>query len=427
MSLPAVLMIPDLIGAAQGYFVAFILFRLKRGNHQANSLLAAMVLVVSVILSFSPILIPSVYTAFPFLIRIAEPMRLLIAPLLFLYVTAQTGGIVNRRSLVHFVPFVVYVVFLMATFYFQPAEEKIKFLTENLAGKSQWYNVFLLARSLHFFTYLIFSLRLLRTYSRSIRNEYSSIERINLHWLRNLVAAMWLWWAIQLVVHIGMLLGFPGLRSLNIIVGLLGTLWMYLLAYIAIMKADTFVHVSSPQELSAQALSAQEVFVQELSAQESAAQKQSVPLAANGVFTGVVAHNGVLASERRTAEIGALREEPQEGIALREHLQHFMEQQKPYLDSQLTLQKLATLSDIPAYRISDILNKHIGVNFFDFVNRYRVEEWKRQIIDASSSTTIQEVAFQSGFNSKSSFNAAFKKHTGQTPSEYRTQYTDSFS
>lgn len=412
MSLPAILMIPDLIGAAQGYFVAFILFRLKRGNHQANSLLAAMVLVVSVILSFSPILIPSVYTAFPFLIRIAEPMRLLIAPLLFLYVTAQTGGIVNRRSLIHFVPFVVYVVFLMATFYFQPAEEKIKFLTENLAGKSQWYNVFLLARSLHFFIYLIFSLRLLRTYSRRIRNEYSSIERINLHWLRNLVAAMWLWWAIQLVVHIGMLLGFPGLRSLNIIVGLLGTLWMYLLAYIAIMKADTFVHVFSAQELPAQ---------------ESVAQKQSVPLATNGVFTDFGAHNGVLASERRTAEICAVREEPQEGIALREHLQHFMEQQKPYLDSQLTLQKLATLSDIPAYRISDILNKHIGVNFFDFVNRYRVEEWKRQIIDASSSTTIQEVAFQSGFNSKSSFNAAFKKHTGQTPSEYRAQYITSLS
>ena len=412
MSLPTILMIPDLIGAAQGYFVAFILFRLKRGNHQANSLLAAMVLVVSVILSFSPILIPSVYTAFPFLIRIAEPMRLLIAPLLFLYVTAQTGGIVNRRSLVHFIPFVVYVVFLMATFYFQPAEEKIKFLTENLAGKSQWYNVFLLARSLHFFIYLIFSLRLLRTYSRRIRNEYSSIERINLHWLRNLVAAMWLWWAIQLVVHIGMLLGFPGLRSLNIIVGLLGTLWMYLLAYIAIMKADTFVHVFSAQELPAQ---------------ESVAQKQSVPLATNGVFTDFGAHNGVLASERHTAEIGALREEPQEGIALREHLQHFMEKQKPYLDSQLTLQKLATLSDIPAYRISDILNKHIGVNFFDFVNRYRVEEWKRQIMDASPSTTIQEVAFQSGFNSKSSFNAAFKKHTGQTPSEYRAQYTASFS
>lgn len=422
MSLPAVLMIPDLIGAAQGYFVAFILFRLKRGNHQANSLLAAMVLVVSVILSFSPILIPSVYTAFPFLIRIAEPMRLLIAPLLFLYVTAQTGGIVNRRSLIHFVPFVVYVVFLMATFYFQPAEEKIKFLTENLAGKSQWYNIFLLARSLHFFTYLIFSLRLLRTYSRRIRNEYSSIERINLHWLRNLVAAMWLWWAIQLVVHVGMLLGFSGLRSLNIIVGLLGTLWMYLLAYIAIMKADTFVHVSSAQELSIQELS-----TQELSVQESSAQKLSVPLATNGVFTDVVVHSDMLTPERRTTEIGAVREEPQEGIALREHLQHFMEKQKPYLDSQLTLQKLAILSDIPAYRISDILNKHIGVNFFDFVNRYRVEEWKRQIVDASSSTTIQEVAFQSGFNSKSSFNAAFKKHTGQTPSEYRAQYTASFS
>ncbi len=398
MSLSMVLMIPDLIGAAQGYFVAFILFRLKRGNHQANSLLAAMVLVVSVILSFSPILIPSVYTAFPFFIRIAEPMRLLIAPLLFLYVTAQTGGIVNRRSLIHFAPFVLYVAFLMATFYFQPAEEKIKFLTENLAGKSKWYNIFLLARSLHFFTYLIFSLRLLRTYAKRIRNEYSSIERINLHWLRNLVAAMWLWWAIQLVVHIGMLLGFPGLRSLNIIVGLLGTLWMYLLAYTAIMKADTFVYVSSAQELP-------------------------VPLGANGVLVDVAEHNAMLTSERRRTETSAVREEPQEGIALREHLQHFMEKQKPYLDSQLTLQKLATLSDIPAYRISDILNKHIGVNFFDFVNRYRVEEWKRQIIDVSPSTTIQEVAFQSGFNSKSSFNAAFKKHTGQTPSEYRANYT----
>lgn len=419
MPLSTVLMIPDLIGAAQGYFVAFILFRLKRGSHQANSLLAALVLVVSVMLSFSPILIPSVYTAFPFFIRIAEPMRFLIAPLLFLYVRAQTGGQVNRRSLLHFTPFVVYVVFLMITFYFQPAEEKIKFLTENLAGKSQSYNIFLLARSLHFFAYLLLSIRLLRDYSLRIRNEYSSIERINLHWLRNLIAAMWLWWAIQFVAHIGMLLGFSGLRSLNLLVGLLGTLWMYLLAYVAIMKADSFVQTASIQELPT-ILSQNGVQFDE---QHNGARYYDAPLSEQ------------YESESHTSESNGnepnilpntLLQERQEGMALLEHLQYFMETKQPFLDSELTLQKLAGQVGIPAYRLSQIINMHLHKNFFDVVNQYRVEEIKRRMLSPKyNNYTVSMVAIETGFNSKSAFNAAFKKHTGMTPSEFKKQHESS--
>jgi AraC-like DNA-binding protein len=100
-------------------------------------------------------------------------------------------------------------------------------------------------------------------------------------------------------------------------------------------------------------------------------------------------------------------------------LKGYMEDHKPYLDNQLNLQKLSELSGIPAYKISELLNQHIGYNFFDFVNRHRVEEWKRLVREHPTAATIQELAFQVGFNSKSSFNAAFKKHTGQTPSEYR--------
>jgi AraC-like DNA-binding protein len=91
------------------------------------------------------------------------------------------------------------------------------------------------------------------------------------------------------------------------------------------------------------------------------------------------------------------------------------------LDSELNLQRLSEQIGVPAYRLSQMMNSHLHQNFFDVINQYRVEEWKRLMSEGSASGTIQELAFQVGFNSKSSFNTAFKKHTGQTPSEYRAE------
>ncbi|MES9930149.1 MAG: helix-turn-helix domain-containing protein, partial [Candidatus Thiodiazotropha sp. 6PDIVS] len=69
--------------------------------------------------------------------------------------------------------------------------------------------------------------------------------------------------------------------------------------------------------------------------------------------------------------------------------------------------------------LSQVINEQSGYNFFDFINRYRVDEAKRCLTTPSGQSNVLSIALDSGFNSKSAFYTAFKRHTGQTPSQYR--------
>lgn len=104
-------------------------------------------------------------------------------------------------------------------------------------------------------------------------------------------------------------------------------------------------------------------------------------------------------------------------------LTSFMEERKPYLDCELTLQKLAFQTDIPEKDLSILINHQLGKHFFDFVNEYRINEAKEVLKNPNEKdVTILEILYQVGFNSKSSFYTAFKKITNQTPVQYRKQH-----
>ncbi|MEL7268611.1 MAG: AraC family transcriptional regulator [Bacteroidota bacterium] len=100
-----------------------------------------------------------------------------------------------------------------------------------------------------------------------------------------------------------------------------------------------------------------------------------------------------------------------------QQLSEFMSSIKPYLEDTLTLQKLAEQIGIPEKQLSFLINRVIGKHFFDYVNGYRIEEAKTLLKDKERN--IQQVMYDVGFNSKSSFNTAFKKDTSLTPSAYR--------
>jgi AraC-like DNA-binding protein len=101
-----------------------------------------------------------------------------------------------------------------------------------------------------------------------------------------------------------------------------------------------------------------------------------------------------------------------------------MTNDKPYLNRDLSIQDLSSLSGIPRHYITQILNENHGKNFFTFINDYRVNEVITRFGDpANNSFTILAIAYDSGFNSKTTFNAIFKSVTGMTPSEYRMSVT----
>lgn len=97
----------------------------------------------------------------------------------------------------------------------------------------------------------------------------------------------------------------------------------------------------------------------------------------------------------------------------------FMEEHKPYLDPDISLSGLARRSGVPAKEISALINQRHGLHFFDFVNRYRIEHAKLLLIETDD--TVTNIIFASGFNAKSSFNSAFRKQTGMTPSAFRQE------
>jgi AraC-like DNA-binding protein len=111
-----------------------------------------------------------------------------------------------------------------------------------------------------------------------------------------------------------------------------------------------------------------------------------------------------------------------DAISLSMKLKNYMENEKPYTNMDLTLKDLAFALDTYPHYITQVLNTVFNQNFYDFINTYRVEEVQKRLHEPQfKNFTILAIAYDCGFNSKSSFNRIFKQKTGLTPSEYRNR------
>lgn len=99
-------------------------------------------------------------------------------------------------------------------------------------------------------------------------------------------------------------------------------------------------------------------------------------------------------------------------------LNHILNTEKPFLKSDFSLPQLADRLRLSVHVVSQVINESLGKSFFEMTAEYRVEAAK-QLLKDQPNIKIEEIAEQVGYNSKSSFNTAFKKLTGMTPSEFR--------
>ena len=132
---------------------------------------------------------------------------------------------------------------------------------------------------------------------------------------------------------------------------------------------------------------------------------------------------GVPEQQETTTETGRYATSklaPDEASRQLEKLKAYMDQEAPYLDSQLSLDGLAHQLSMTRHDLSQLINDQLGTNFFGFVNDYRVQAFKARLTDKKyEHYTLLGIAMETGFNSKSSFNSIFKKAEGMTPSEYK--------
>jgi AraC-like DNA-binding protein len=119
-------------------------------------------------------------------------------------------------------------------------------------------------------------------------------------------------------------------------------------------------------------------------------------------------------------DLSIIRSNDEDQLAMAEELERQMKKEKPFLDPSLSIQELSEGLSYSTRDLSGLLNSYFKKHFFEYVNEYRIEEAKSMLLDpAYKKTTVLEILYAVGFNSKSSFNTAFKKNTGFTPTEYR--------
>lgn len=127
-----------------------------------------------------------------------------------------------------------------------------------------------------------------------------------------------------------------------------------------------------------------------------------------------------LDDEKNVNEIKRKLVSDAELATLKTQINQLTRDQKPYLDSELNLIKMADMLGISTHQLSYVINQGFNENFFQFINRHRVEKAKELLVNKNMNNyTIMGIAFESGFNSKTSFNTTFKKITKQTPSEFK--------
>ena len=111
---------------------------------------------------------------------------------------------------------------------------------------------------------------------------------------------------------------------------------------------------------------------------------------------------------------------PSQIEAYKNELVALLGSEKPFLNPQVSIADLSEKLSVPTKHLSQVINQSFNKSFFDFINTYRIQE-VQQILKESKDDklTVLEAMYQAGFNSKSSFNTAFKKETGLTPTEFR--------
>jgi AraC-like DNA-binding protein len=370
----------NLLGAAQGFLLALALFASGRGGRVQSRLLAALTLAVSVFVCGAVLRTTGYVFYLPHLAWAHDPFPFACGPLLFLYLRELTSVGKPRlswRAWAHFIPFAVCALYL-APSYFQGAAAKLAALEAEYTHPTMgdWYYVRSTLVVAHFLAYLVAVVWMLWRYTRRVKSGGAAAGRTALAQVRFLVVSCVVIWVAAMLRF-----ALDHTARTNLLVPLLISGVVYGLGYMAMRGRGARA--------------------------EGEAKAQSLPEAAARVAPAPKYERSTLTPERAERYLKRLRE--------------LMESERPYADGELTVQKLAARLSIPAQHLSQLVNGRLNQSFTDFVNAYRVEEAKRKLTDPRlKHYSILGIAEEVGFNSKSSFNAVFKKQTGMTPSEFRT-------
>ena len=366
-----------IIGTVESAFL-FLLLTGKRNQHLSDRALAFMFLcyTLSIGLTWYETYNANNNYIFPHMINLSWLILFLQGPALWLYVKSLTtpGFRLKPLHLLHLIPFFFFFAYHYFDFISLPPAEKVSLAATNLFKEKISYKISVMAIGIIPTGYNIAALLLIREFQKKLKLNYSTIGKIDLGWLRTLVIASIIVYLVNSLLFItDMFFKVATYQYLMLITYSFATIYIFVLGYFGLRQGNVFVKISFDAET------------------------QPHPNQLKAQITDPA---------------------PGEPVLINNLMLH-MEKNQPYLDPEITLAKLGEqLNTKPEY-LSEMLNKYIGQNFFDFINKHRIEEFKIQAMaEQNRHLSVMGIAYNCGFNSKASFYRAFKKFEGTTPTDY---------
>ena len=373
-----------IVGAVQAFFLTLVAMN-KKNKSRGDYVMVVLLVLMGFLLVGYALEVMGLDTDHPIFLGFYSAMPTLFGPLVYLYVVSYTqkSQKFSPFFLLHLLPYVVFTiaVFLQLTVYSEGSVIEDKNLIEDT--KKPIFLVMSFFRVFVGVIYLIASFLILKKHSKRIGNHFSFTEHIDLKWLRYVILAMVVLWSTIVVAnvlyHFDKLL--PYRQGDNIIFTVI-TIIVFLTGYYGIKQQIIFTPYINNEANNG---------LKTVVAQKQRAKQQ-------------YAHSG-LSEEESKIQLQRLLE--------------YMKEEQPYLNGKLSLPDVAHALNVSTNHLSQVINENLDKNFFDFVNGYRIGLMKEKMLDPSNDhLTLLGMAYESGFNSKSSFNSIFKKTTGLTPSQF---------
>jgi AraC-like DNA-binding protein len=357
--------------------ISAFLLNLKVGNKLANKMLALYLLAYA--LDISNFIFGPFYHEHPNFNMLRANIAFFTAPFLYVYVKSVVYSDFKLRPnhLLHCLPFVIACLVLVPNFFSVGAEGKQNYY-DNFNTLPE--NIFILCFIyIQVSIYIMAIFRVLNRQRKVIAENYSDEHYLIIRWLTQFLSLFSLAFIFALVRT---LYTFSAYKNIEAIVTLLMIFSLFLnicwILWQALNHPQLFVGVNSKIE----------------------------------VLSGTP--NIEDSSNNQKDNTGTTNDD------LIAKLESYMALNKPFLDPSLSIDSLAKKIEVSSNDLSMLINRKIGQHFFDFVNTHRINFAADMLIDKKNQKkTVMEILYDAGFNSKSSFNTAFKKHKNVTPSQYR--------
>ena len=360
-----------IIGIFQALFLILLLFN-KKDKVKSDVYLGIIIALYALTILLAYIELHNIQNDFPFpqAINLNWLILFLHGPALWFYIKSLGNPKFTFKPfyILHFLPFIIFLVIHYIRFISLPEIEKITIVKNELFTDQVFYKISILSIGISTITYNLWALNLIKAYQRKLNDFFSKTDSFDLKWLRILtIASLSIYLVNVALFNLDMIFHIAPYKTLMIITYSFASVYVLIIGFFGVQQKSIFIGFPNKEHL----------------------------LRNNKKY----AHND---------ERGFI-----------EKLQLFMNEEKPFLEPELNLLKLSKLLNVKTEYLSEILNSHMHQTFFDFINKYRIEEFKKQCIyEENKHFSIIGIAYNCGFNSKASFYRAFKKFEGVSPSLY---------